>query len=520
MFFTKKSKKIQWTPEAENLIKKVPPFIVNFVRKSAEREAQKRGHYQVTEELLQELAKRRSPHKSGEKFKLEDYFAKKTKNPMVGTFSEDSLTNDHTSKLGIGIPENSYESTWKTAAKQLDHDSPKALYIHIPFCTTRCKYCGFFVNGSVPGVLETYGEYVVRELDMIRNTPGISDKQFNIVYFGGGTPSDLSVNSLTEILKAVNKFNLSTDCEITLEGRVSSLSPEKIAVCQKYGVNRYSLGVQSFNTTLRRSMGRLSSREEIIPVLQRLHDNENNTVVIDQIYGLPGQTMDIWEEDIKTLFTECPISGVDHYPLILMPGTLLEDEISSGKISALPNAADRADMFCRSLEIMEKHGAKRISLKHFALDSRERNLYNCLQAYGGNCIPAGCGGGGAVNGYFFYQGGTLENYYEKLDDQEKPLTQIAPVTQEDRLMNQLSGAIQNDFSFSLDEIQQASKWTEFDLKECLFPLLQQYEECGLLSTEATGKIILTKAGQFWNNAIYQNLQTLFRNVRNKQKAAK
>ena len=519
MFFSKKNGKLPWTPEAENLIKKVPPFIVSFVRKSAEREAAKRCLNEVTEELLQELAKRRSPHRS-EKFKLNDLFAKKTKNPLYNAFSEDSLTNDHSSKLGTGIHENNYPEAWETAAKRLDEGSEKALYIHIPFCTTRCKYCGFFVNGSIPGALETYTKYLIRELEMIRNTEGIGDKLFDIVYFGGGTPNDLSAGSLAKILDAVNKFNLSEDCEITLEGRISSLSSEKIDICQEYGVNRYSLGVQSFNTTLRRSMGRLSSREEIITALQRLHKNEINAVVIDQIYGFPQQTMAIWEEDIKTLFTECPISGVDHYPLILMPGTPLFDALSSGKISGLPSAVDRAKMFCRSLELMEEYGAKRISLKHFALDSRERNRYNRLQAYTGNCIPAGCGGGGSFGGYFFYQGGTLENYYETLDRRKKPLTQVTPITPEDALMNQLTGAIQNDFSFSINKIQQSSNWTGFDLTECFLPLLEQYENCGLLYIETDGKIVLTEAGQFWNNAVFQNLRTLFRHVLKQGKISK
>ena len=513
--FTKK-KKLSWAPEAENLLKKIPPFVVNFARISAEREAAKRGLSTVTAELLRELADRQSRHKS-RKFRLADCFAKKSDNPLYGSFSETTLTNNHSSKLGTGIPESNYASAWDAAAKRLDSGSKKALYIHIPFCATRCKYCGFFVNGSNSAALERYTGYLIRELDMVRNTGEIGDKRFDCVYFGGGTPSDLSADSLKRILKSLRRFNLSVDCEITLEGRVSSLSEEKVSICREYGVNRYSLGVQSFNTALRRSLGRVSSHKEIVSVLQRLRKSGDAVVVIDQIYGLPGQTMDMWEKDIKVLFSENMVSGVDHYPLIRMPGTPLDNALSSGNLPNLPTAADRAKMFCRSVEIMEKHGAKRISLKHFALDPCERNRYNRLQACGGNTVPVGCGGGGTFSGYFFYQGGTLENYYKKLDNMEKPLTQVSPVTPEDVLMNKLAGAIQNNFSFSLDELQKSSGWDGFDLTECFLPLLRQYEECGILNMEDNGRIVLTLAGQFWNNAVLQNLNMLFRHAQNERK---
>ncbi|MEG2001251.1 MAG: radical SAM protein [Evtepia sp.] len=343
---------------------------------------------------------------------------------------------------------------------------------------------------------------------MLLRTEGIGNRRFDCVYFGGGTPSDFSAKNLETILTVVREFQLSADCEITLEGRVSSLQNDKIAVCRNFGVNRYSLGVQSFNTGLRRAMGRISTRKEVIAALQNLRKTADAAVVIDQIYGLPGQNMNMWLEDLDTLFDECPVSGVDHYPLIQMPGTPLDHAVMAGALATPPDARLRADMFNTALDRMKDHDVHRASLKHFAFSPQERNRYNRLQAYGGCCVPAGCGGGGNIGGYFFYQAGSLENYFQAIDLGKKPLTLVSEVSDEERFLNTLSGEILTRCGFSLSTLQRHFQLS-LDLEQCLHPLLKQYDESGLLSVDNNGSVFLTRAGQFWNNAIFQNLKKLY-----------
>ncbi|MBS1369703.1 MAG: heme anaerobic degradation radical SAM methyltransferase ChuW/HutW [Lentisphaeria bacterium] len=500
-----------WTRDARELLEKAPPFIVKFAAAAAEKEARKRGLAAVSVELVRELADAGSPRKRGgaEPFRLAECFAAETENPLYGSFPAATLTNNHSSKLDAGLPREQYEAVWEEAVSHAPRHGRRALYVHTPFCSTHCRYCGFFVNGSAPGVLDRYTDYLVRELEMMRGKAAVAEYPVNCVYFGGGTPSDLSAANLERILKTLRSFNLAADCEITLEGRVSSLTPEKVRVCSDYGVNRYSLGVQTFRTELRRSMGRISDRGEVISALRSLAESNHAAVVIDLIYGLPGQTMRMWEEDLRTLFEECPVSGVDHYPLILMPGTPLARAVKAGTLPPAPDAAERADMFLRGVELMESNHARRISLKHFALDERERNCYNRLQAFNGCCFPAGCGGGGTVNGFFFYQGGTLERYYEMVDGKRKPLTQVSAAGPDAEVLNRIDGGIRIDCGFHPGRIGRAAGFTECDLAALFRPLLGQYEARGLVKTDDDGWVNLTPAGQFWHNAIIENLKHLF-----------
>lgn len=507
MLFQNKTESPAWTPEAKLLLKKVPQFILPLVRKTAEREANKRHMPSITAELLQELAERYSPRKR-EKFRLEDCYAMETDNPLYGSFPESFLSNGHGEKIQNALSENQQNEAWLHAVSQIDAKEEKALYIHIPFCATRCKYCGFFVNGSNPEILNRYTKYLIRELRMLADTEGIGNRTFGSVYFGGGTPSDLSAENLEQILSAVRNFNLSPDCEITLEGRISSLSENKIALCRHFGVNRYSLGIQSFNTALRRTMGRISTRETVIEKLQYLRNNADAAIVIDQIYGLPGQTMQLWQEDLDTLFHDCPVDGVDHYPLIRMPETPLDREVKSGVLPEPPSAALRADMFITALNAMQRRNVRRVSLKHFAFSPLERNRYNRLQAYGGCCIPAGCGGGGCAGGYFFYQGGTLEDYFAMLAQAMKPVTLVSRITHDDALFNYISGELLTRCELSLSLLQQHFS-PIIDLADCFRPLIKQYAERGLLSMQSDEMIRLTPAGQFWNNAIFQHLKQLY-----------
>ncbi len=504
-------KKMKWTPEARELLEKAPPFIVKFATAAAEKEARKRDLSQVTVELVRELAAKSSRKPDdGNGFRLSDCLASETDNPLYGSFPEVTLTNNHASKLNSGIDRERYDAVWAGAAADSGPAERRAIYLHTPFCTTHCKYCGFFVNGSAPGVLDRYTDYLVRELERMLELPSVRDFPVNCVYFGGGTPSDLSAANLERILKTLRRFRLGNDCEITLEGRVSSLTPEKIAVCSDYGVNRYSLGVQTFQTELRRTMGRVSDRAEVISVLQTLMKTNQAAVVVDLIYGLPGQSMQMWEDDLRMLFEECPISGVDHYPLILMPGTPLAKAVEVGTLPAPPGASERADMFVRGVELMEANHARRIALKHFAMDERERNCYNRLQAFNGCCLPVGCGGGGTVGDFFFYQGGSLERYYAMMDENRKPLTQVSAVNPYAAVLNRIDGGIRIDCAFHPERIQRATGFAECDLAALFRPLLEQYEARGLVTLPVDGWVNLTLAGQFWHNAIIENIKQLFR----------
>jgi oxygen-independent coproporphyrinogen-3 oxidase len=128
-----------------------------------------------------------------------------------------------------------------------------AAYVHVPFCETHCLYCGFYTKAYGPGESARYTDALLRELDMWAHAPAQNEGPVHAVYIGGGTPTALEAPDLTRLLRGIGAaLSLANDCEITVEGRIHNFGPDKMEACLAGGANRFSLGVQTFDTELRR----------------------------------------------------------------------------------------------------------------------------------------------------------------------------------------------------------------------------------------------------------------------------
>ena len=146
-----------------------------------------------------------------------------------------------------------------------------AAYIHVPFCETHCLYCGFYTKAYGPEESARYTDALLRELALWRDTPMVRSGPVHCVYIGGGTPTSLEADDLRRLLRGIREaLPLANDCEITVEGRIHNFGPDKMDTCLEAGANRFSLGVQTFDTALRRSMARKASREDVFSALRRL----------------------------------------------------------------------------------------------------------------------------------------------------------------------------------------------------------------------------------------------------------
>ena len=168
------------------------------------------------------------------------------------------------------------------------------------------------------------------------DSPRLSSAPIQAVFIGGGTPTSLSPENAGRLLSTIQRcLPLANDYELTFEGRVHDLVPEKMDVWFRNGVNRMSLGVQSFDTKVRQAVGRIDDGETVFSHLQELLSYNQCAVVIDLMYGLPYQTMDVWHKDVETL-VESGIDGADLYQLNVFEHSDLNLAIQRGK---LPPAA-------------------------------------------------------------------------------------------------------------------------------------------------------------------------------------
>ncbi|MDQ0357907.1 putative heme utilization radical SAM enzyme HutW [Rhodoplanes tepidamans] len=277
-------------------------------------------------------------------------------------------------------------------------DEPAIAYVHVPYCQNRCLFCGFFQNVWRPEVAEAFVDDVVAEMADRGRTPLVSSAPIAAVYIGGGTPTGLSAAALARLVEGLRRhLPLAEDCEITLEGRAYDFGLSKAVAALGAGVNRISLGVQSFDTTIRRRLGRKLANEELRAAIAELVGLGKARIVCDLIYGLPGQTEETWARDIDTV-AELGLDGVTLYALNIWRGGPLSRAIEAGKLPPASPIARQAQAFAAGIERLRGHGWLQVSQSHLVRSSRERNVYNAGIKRGMPCLPFGPGAGGQAHG--------------------------------------------------------------------------------------------------------------------------
>lgn len=313
------------------------------------------------------------------------------------------------------------QAVWRTT---VPCSKRQMLYVHIPFCISRCLFCGFYQNRSEDGQLEKYTDLLLRELEIMQDYPALKGT-FDTVYFGGGTPTDLPAADLQRLIGSIReRIQLTDDVEFTVEGRLFGFDDEKIQACLDAGANRFSFGVQTFNTRIRQAVGRRLPRKQMIERLNRIKQlgGDQLSVVADLIYGLPEQTLAHWLEDIRIVQDEVALDGVDLYRLKMLPGTPLTQKFK--QISWTEEELIERQQLAG--ECLTDCGWNRLSVTHWGRNSLEKNRYNHQAKIGIDTVPVGCGAGGFVGNHSFMQMMPLEKYTEQIHAGLKPGGMIMP----------------------------------------------------------------------------------------------
>jgi len=248
-----------------------------------------------------------------------------------------------------------------------------SLYLHIPFCHTRCHYCDFNTYAGMLPMREPYVRALLTEITLAgqiaQHTDG-SPRRSRTIFFGGGTPSLLSVSQITHLLDACfHAFAVDKDAEITLEANPGTLDQEQLAGLRAAGINRLSMGAQTTDPDLLKTLGRIHTPEEIDQAVHYARIAGFTSISLDFMFGLPGQTMDHWRQTLDHALDLHP-EHLSLYSLIIEEGTPFYDWAHDGRIT--PGDEDLcADMYEYADELLHKAGYGNYEISNWSLPGHQ-----------------------------------------------------------------------------------------------------------------------------------------------------
>ncbi len=287
------------------------------------------------------------------------------------------------------------------------------LYIHIPFCSSRCGYCDFATSTDITQ-LNRYVDLLCREIALLYEHYPM---QLKTLYFGGGTPSLLPVDAFRKIFQAVDKSYGSVAQEVTVEVNPESADADLIKALKTFGVNRISMGMQAYQAHLLKVLGRNSRQGQVEQLVNVLQQNGITNYNIDCIYGIPGQTLADVTETVDSI-CDLRAAHVSAYALKLEPHVPMAQRIARSELT-LPNDDDYADMLDMIIARLQAVGIARYEVSNFARDGYY-SRHNVAYWSAVDTLAVGLAAAYKVANRRFYNTAQLPDYIAKLEAYQLP----------------------------------------------------------------------------------------------------
>lgn len=240
------------------------------------------------------------------------------------------------------------------------------LYIHIPFCVSRCIYCGFY-STTLLDLRSKYVDAVIKEMKIKASQEPWKTYRGAVetLYIGGGTPSVLADVDLKRLFDAIyNIYNVNKDAEITMECNPDDVTSDRACLIASLGVNRVSMGVQTFDDTRLRWLRRRHTASQAVEAVNNLRKAGIQNISLDLIYGFPGQTIDEWEDDVRQLISLKP-QHISAYSLMYEEGTPLFKQLEDGKVCETDEGTS-LEMYKTLVRMMSQSGYEHYEISNFA----------------------------------------------------------------------------------------------------------------------------------------------------------
>src|SRR2546421_7760733 len=377
-----------------------------------------------------------------------------------------------------------------------------SLYLHIPFCHTRCYYCDFNTYAGILPLREPYVRALLTEIAMagrMAQHPDGTPRRTRTIFFGGGTPSLLTVGQVTRLLDSCRQaFAVDQEAEITLEANPGTLGPEQLVGLRAAGVKRLSLGAQSFDAQLLETLGRIHSPEEIVQALYNARAAGFTSINLDFMFGLPRQTVRHWRETLDRALSLRP-EHLSLYSLIIEEGTPFYTWTHEGRIT--PGDEDLcADMYEYADERLQAEGYENYEISNWALPGHQ-SQHNLT--YWRNLPYLGMGAG--AHSFFgrrrFSTVLNPQEYIRLLNRQQRPEAESELIEPAQEMSETAFLGLRTAMGLHLPTFEQrfGVSFTHFAGER-----LRPVEEAGLLE-QKEGWLRLSKRGRLLGNEVFLRL---------------
>lgn len=299
-----------------------------------------------------------------------------------------------------------------------------SLYIHIPFCAHRCHYCDFNTYVGLDKLMSPYFDALIEELRVVKySNPNIS---IHSIYFGGGTPSLISLSLYKNIFWNINKlFYITNGCEISIEANPRTLSQEYLEGLKQVGFNRISLGVQSTNNLDLRRLDRTHNIWDVLNSIEIIRKTGFNNLNLDLIFGLPWQDLESWKNTLSRAIQLNP-EHFSIYSLIIEPGTPLYSWYQKGLISRQDQDLE-ADMYEMAIDELSRYGYEQYEISNWSKIANKKDFrcrHNLQYWLGLPYLGVGAGSHGFASGFRTINTPTIQDYISRSRQARKKIKQF------------------------------------------------------------------------------------------------
>lgn len=369
------------------------------------------------------------------------------------------------------------------------------IYVHLPFCKRKCKYCDFISFDKYD--CDVQGKYVNALIQEIENSK--ITNRINTIYIGGGTPSLISSDFIEKILnKIYEKFEISEDIEITIEINPGTVDEEKLEKYKEIGINRLSIGLQSTNDRLLKILGRIHTFSEFLSCYKIARECGFSNINVDLMLALPTQTLEELEESLEKIIELKP-EHISLYSLILEENTEFKKLFDSGKLE-LPNEDLEREMYWETKKILEKNGYNHYEISNFSKSNfQSKHNMNCWNQE--EYIGFGLAAHSYINKKRFANINNIEEYIKNIENKNYQKNII--LHEEQNFENQAKEYMM----LNLRKLEGISI-SKFEQKFQIHPLfyfrfeISKLEEEDLIEVDLD-KIKLTKKGLDFANKVFE-----------------